>query len=114
MMTIIAFYAVSVAAYWLSKILGEELSPLLKALTLLGMAEGFILCLALAIQFGPMMLYGFFPVIVTFPLLSPFLFALLLFIEIRRQFHLFKQTALAKEEDVVYDSLVLNFAENQS
>jgi len=111
MLTIFIFYALSLVAYWMSWLGKNKMSPLLKTLTILGMAEGFVLCLFLTIHFGPFILFGFFPALVTFPLLSPFLFALLLFVEIRRQFYLFKKEALEKEEDIDYDSLVLSTAD---
>lgn len=111
MLTIFIFYLISLISYWASKLGNNKMSPLIKTLIILGMAEGFILSLALTIHFGPFLLFGFFPAFITFPLLSPFLFTLLLFIEIRRQFHILKQETIEKEEDVVYDSLVLSTAD---
>lgn len=111
MLTIFIFYAISLVSYWMSYLGRNKMSPLINALTLLGMTEGFVLCLFLTIHFGPFILFGFFPALVTFPLLSPLLFALLLFVEIRRQFHLYKEETLEKEADIVYDSLVLSTAD---
>ncbi len=108
-LTIIVLYAVSAIAYWNSILFNEQSTPIIKSFNILGMAQGFILCIFLAIQLGPFSLFGFIPVIITFPLLCPYLFSLLLFIEIRKRFYHFKKEL--DEEDYIYDSLVLEKVE---
>lgn len=111
LLTIVVFYIMAVVSFWVSQMKENQLSPLMHSFVILGMAQGIILCIFLAIQFGGFMVFGLMPIVITFPLLSPFLFALLLFIEIRRQYYLQKQKILKQEEDVVYESLVLSTAE---
>ncbi len=104
LLTIVVFYLIATLAFWLSKLFKNNLSPLLKTFSLLGMAQGFILCIVLTIQLGGFMLLGFFPILITAPLLCPPLFAILLFIELRKQFYYYKEET---NEDAIYDSLIL-------
>ncbi len=110
-LTIAVLYAISAIAYWMSVWKGGALPPLFKAFSILGMAQGFVLCVIMMVQFGPFMLYGLFPIIITFPLLSPLLFLMLLFVEIRKQLYLQKIEIQNQEEDETYDSLILSNAE---
>ncbi len=107
-LTIAFLYVVSAIGYWFSVISGEKAPPLMRALSLLAMAQGVVLCLFLAIQLGPFSVFGFVPILITFPLLAPHLFMMLLVVELRRRFHLQVEAINKKEEDETYDSLIIH------
>ncbi len=107
-LTIFIFYLISLVAFWLSILYKNKMPPLLEVFSLLGMAQGFILCTFLSIHFAHFMLVAFIPMLITFPLICPLLFGMLLFVQIRKHFYGFREKQ--RDEDPVYDSLILDHA----
>ncbi len=106
LLTISILYGIAALAFCMSEYKTEELPPMLRAFSLVGMAQGFILCIVLSIQLGGFMFVGLIPIGITFPALCPPLFALLLFISIKKDLTSFEE--MDEEGNSMLDSEILD------
>ncbi|MGB1216348.1 MAG: DUF6688 domain-containing protein [Saprospiraceae bacterium] len=105
LLTVSVFYFIAMFSFCINEWKETELPPMLRAFSLIGMAQGFVLCLVLSVQLGGFMLVGLIPIGITFPALCPPLFAMLIFISIKKDLTSFEEIG---KEGIIVDSGILD------